>query len=186
MYAIDEFNRIGYFVSDRRQPEGKVCIYVFIPSERRKTYDPSEYSEQQIRDFADIISIADTWGNGSERKAAIDRWRSIGRTVKNNSEVQTTFQSFVVNDALTYSSASDFRSPEAARLYKQLIADRQQFEKLNNQLDNARTDYAKANASNRQSLRRDILNAEQEVELLNASIKQLEKQIRQAELKFIN
>lgn len=186
MYAIDEFNRIGYFVSDRRQPEGKVCIYVFIPSERRKTYDPSEYSEQQIRDFSDIISIADTWGNGSERKAAIDRWRSIGRTVKNNSEVQTTFQSFVVNDALTYSSASDFRSPEAARLYKQLIADRQQFEKLNNQLDNARTDYAKANASNRQSLRRDILNAEQEVELLNASIKQHEKQIRQAELKFIN
>ena len=186
MYAIDEFNRIGYFVSDRRQPEGKVCIYVFIPSERRKTYDPSEYSEQQIRDLADIISIADTWGNGSERKAAIERWRSIGRTVKNNSEVQTTFHMFVVNDALTYSSASDFRSPEAARLYKQLIADRQQFEKLNNQLDNARTDYAKANTSNRQSLRRDILNAEQEVELLNASIKQLEKQIRQAELHFIN
>ena len=186
MYAIDEFNRIGYFVSDRRQPEGKVCIYVFIPSERRKTYDPSEYSEQQIRDLADIITIADTWGNGSERKAAIERWRSIGRTVKNNSEVQTTFHMFVVNDALTYSSASDFRSPEAARLYKQLIADRQQFEKLNNQLDNARTDYAKANTSNRQSLRRDILNAEQEVELLNASIKQLEKQIRQAELHFIN
>ena len=186
MYAIDEFNRIGYFVSDRRQPEGKVCIYIFIPSERRKTYDPSEYTEQQIRDFADIISIADTWGNGSERKAAIERWRSIGRTVKNNSEVQTTYQSFVVNDALTYSSTSDFRSPEAARLYKQLIADRQQFEKLNNQLDNARTDYAKANTSNRQSLRRDILNAEQEVELLNASIKQLEKQIRQAELHFIN
>lgn len=32
MYAIDEFNDIGWFATDRSQPEGKVCIYIFIPS----------------------------------------------------------------------------------------------------------------------------------------------------------
>ena len=46
MYAIDEANRIGYFASDRRQPEGKVCIYIFIPSDTRKTYDNSKYTEE--------------------------------------------------------------------------------------------------------------------------------------------
>ena len=32
MYVIDEFNDLGWFASDRYQPEGKVCIYVFIPN----------------------------------------------------------------------------------------------------------------------------------------------------------
>ena len=27
---ITEFNDLGWFASDRYQPEGKVCIYVFI------------------------------------------------------------------------------------------------------------------------------------------------------------
>lgn len=30
MYAIDEFNNIGWFASDRYQPDNKVCIYVFV------------------------------------------------------------------------------------------------------------------------------------------------------------
>ena len=39
MLAIDEFNQLGWFVSDRNQPEDKVCIYIFIPNDIRKVYD---------------------------------------------------------------------------------------------------------------------------------------------------
>ena len=35
MLAIDEFNQLGWFVSDRNQPEDKVCIYIFIPNDIR-------------------------------------------------------------------------------------------------------------------------------------------------------
>lgn len=188
MYAIDEFNHIGYFVSDRRQPEGKVCIYIFIPSERRMTYDPSNYTEQQIRDFADITCISDTWGNGSERKAALARLKNMVTPIKgvNNANHSENNQVFVINDALSYSSANDFRSPEAARLYKQLIDERQQLSLINGQLDKARSDYAKANGSQRQTMRSEILKAEKDQESRYARIRQLEKQIRQAELHFIN
>ena len=67
LFAIDEYAHIGYFVSDRRQPEGKACLYIFIPQSSRKTYDPIVYTPAEIRGFADISSIADTWGNGEER-----------------------------------------------------------------------------------------------------------------------
>ena len=30
MMAIDEVNHVGWFASDRYQPEGKVCIYIFL------------------------------------------------------------------------------------------------------------------------------------------------------------
>lgn len=36
MYAIDEFNNIGWFASDRYQPDNKVCIYVFVPNSSKK------------------------------------------------------------------------------------------------------------------------------------------------------
>ena len=35
MYVIDEIDSIGFFATDRRQPEGKVCIYSFIPNQSR-------------------------------------------------------------------------------------------------------------------------------------------------------
>ena len=49
LYAIDEANNLGYFVTDRRQPQGQVCIYVFIPNETRKIYTSEAYSDEQLR-----------------------------------------------------------------------------------------------------------------------------------------
>ena len=181
MYAVDEQNRIGYFVSDRRQPENKVCVYIFVPSETRKTYNPSVYTEQQIRDFADIISIADTWGDGSERKAALARLRSIN-TVHTTSDTQTPTQTtLVINDQLTYSNFGDFQSLEARGLYDQLLRNRQRQEKLSGELEKSRERYAKGNDAERKLLRTTILHNEEQMLQLNEAIKSLEKKIRKAE-----
>lgn len=188
MYAIDEYNRIGYFVSDRHQPEGKVCIYVFVPSDSRKTYDLSAYTEQQMRGFAAISCIADTWGDGKERQAALTRLKNIGATGKDTRAGLTadTDQLLVISDALTYSSAKDFRSREAAALYEQLVTARKQLCTLNKELDSARDDFAKANASDREGLKKEILLGEEEVLQLAERIKTLEKQTRNTENKVIN
>lgn len=181
MYVIDEQSHIGYFVSDRRQPEDKVCVYIFVPSETRRTYDPSVYTEQQIRDFADIISIADTWGDGTERKAALARLSNIS-TVQTNSDTQNPNQTaLVINDQLTYSDYSDFKSLEARRLYDQLLNIRQRQEKLNIELDKSRDRFAKGNAAERELLRQPILHNEEQLVQLNELIKSLEKKIRQEE-----
>ena len=188
MYAIDEYNRIGYFVSDRHQPEGKVCIYIFVPSDSRKTYDLSAYTEQQMRGFADISCIADTWGDGKERQAALARLKNLRAAGKNSQSAKTadSDQLLVISDALTYSSAKDFRSREAAALYEQLVTARKQLSTINKELDSARDDFAKANASDREGLKKEILLAEKEVLQLAERVKTLEKQARNTEIKVIN
>ena len=192
LFAIDEYAHIGYFVSDRRQPEGKACLYIFIPKESRKTYDPIVYTEAEIRGFADISSIADTWGNGEERNAALARYYDISinslKAANTNSQPEDNTiasQELIINDALTYSSTKDFRSREAAVLYKQLIEARQQLCSLNGQLEKSRSYYSKATGAEKQSLRREILQSETEVIQLNSQIQALEKETRNAEIKII-
>lgn len=193
LFAIDEYAQIGYFVSDRRQPEGKACLYIFIPQSSRKTYDPIVYTPAEIRGFADISSIADTWGNGEERNAALARYHaiSINSLKGTNTDAQpddNTVASLelVINDALTYSSARDFRSREAAVLYKQLIEARQQLCLLNEQLEKSRSFYPQAAGAEKKTLQREMLQAEAEVTKLYSRIGTLEKEARNAEIKVIN
>ena len=177
MYAIDEANRIGYFASDRRQPEGKVCIYIFIPSDTRKTYDNSKYTEEQIRNFADIASIADTWGNGTERKAALDRIKSKYATHDIPGQLVST------GDA---ASAIEFHSKEANSLYQKLLKEQNALDIVNSSLDMLRQKYHKANASERNSMKSEILKLEEQALQLNASVKQLTKATRNAEINSKN
>ena len=177
MYAIDEANRIGYFVSDRRQPEGKVCIYIFIPSDTRKTYDNSKYTEEQIRNFADIASIADTWGNGTERKAALDRIKSKYATHDIPGQMVST------GDA---ASAVEFHSKEANSLYQKLLKEQNALDIVNSNLDLLRQKYHKANANERNSMKNEILKLEEQALQLNASVKQLTKATRNAEINSKN
>lgn len=188
MYAIDEANRIGYFVSDRRQPEGKVCVYIFIPSEVRKTYDPSVWTEQQIRDISEIRRIADTWGNGKERKEALARLKTLStKSAEPSTRTQAAIETeLVINDQLTYSKAEDFRSKEAAALYQQLMTARNQFDKTSTILGILRNKYQSAGSAEKQSLSREILQAEEELLQLDVRIRDLEQQARNTENKVIN
>ena len=187
LYVIDEYRQLGYFVTDRRQPEGKVCIYIFVPAESRQTYDAGVYSEQQIRDFAAITRIADTWTDKKAREAAMARLKAVNSAQK---RVKTTEpdaqQRLVITDALTYSTASDFKSKEAASLYQQLVQVRQKLGQLESQTEQLRTLYHQAGKAERKSLQTEIVQAEGELKALYATEKRLEKQTRQAEIKVIN
>ena len=183
MYVADEESGIGYFVSDRRQPEGKVCVYIFILPETRRSYDPSRYTEQQIRDFADITRIADTWGNGRERRAALDRLKAIGTTDAPPAAetASATNTAIVINDRLTYTSVKDFRSPAAANHYRELLKARERQATIEADLQKTRDRYARADEDGRRLLREVILHNEEQALLLRNSIHSLEKQIRNEE-----
>ena len=183
MYAADEESGIGYFVSDRRQPEGKVCVYIFILPETRRSYDPSKYTEQQIRDFADITRIADTWGNGNERRAALERLKAIGTTDARpaTETASATNTAIVINDRLTYTSVKDFRSPAAANHYRELLKARERQATIEADLQKTRDRYARADEDGRRLLREVILHNEEQALLLRNSIHTLEKQIRKEE-----
>ena len=173
MYAIDEANRIGYFVSDRRQPEGKVCIYIFIPSETRKTYNAAKYSEEKIRSFADITRIADTWGNGTERKAALERIKSKYSAIDVPGQLVSTGDE---------ASAEEYHSQEAKLLYQKLLNEQNSLDIVNSRLEQLRQKYHKANDSERSQMKSEILKLEEDAIQLYANVKKLDKATRNAEI----
>ena len=187
MYAADEQSGIGYFVSDRRQPKDTVCVYIFILPDTRRSYDPSRFTEQQIRDFADITRIADTWGNGSERRAALERLKAVFTNdsqpaADNATEANTAI---VINDRLTYSSVRDFRSPTAANHYRELLKARERLSTLEADLQKSRDRYVRADENGRSLLRDIILHNEEQALTLRNNIRSLEKQIRNEENNII-
>ena len=155
LYVIDEVYQLGYFVTDRRQPEGKVCIYVFLPDESRKTYVPEAYTDQQIRSLARIDSISATWTDGQLRQQALKRLDTARHDALQNAK----------------KGESKKQGTELDNLYHQA-------EVLQKALLLARNYYARASESDRATLRQEILNSEHELEQLQLAIKQKEKEQR--------
>jgi len=184
MYVIDELSNIGYFVTDRRQPAGKVCVYMFIPPTSRHIYNSDAYSDEQLRGFADISRIANTWGKGTERKQALERLKAIGKTT--SAKQSKSAISFIINDLVTYTDISQFQAPESPDLYRELQSARKQFEETRQLLEKSRNFYSKARPEDKRVLRKEILDAEKQYERLASDVKTLEKRIRQSENNIIN
>lgn len=155
-YAVDEFNQLGYFVTDRRQPAGKVCIYVFIPQETRRIYQSEAYTEDQMSRLAGIHRMADTWNNANkqQRSEAMERLVSARRATDNGRSMKSQSQSQTELDSL-----------------------RHEAEVLSKALTLARNHYATASEGERVTLRIKILTSEQQLESLQREIRNREKQI---------
>ena len=183
MYAVDEFNNIGWFATDRNQSEGKVCIYTFIPSDSRQLYSPDEYTPEQIKSLANLDRIADTWGDGKERQKAMERLKEMHR--EKAARTSKGSFAFVINDRTTYTKLSDFKSEANADRYKKLQELKSKKNALTAALAKARDYYATATASDRNALKKEILQSETQAESLEAQINAMSKEIRNAENKLI-
>ncbi|MBP5714523.1 MAG: hypothetical protein J6X07_07490 [Prevotella sp.] len=184
MYVIDEISNIGYFVTDRRQPEGKVCVYIFIPPISRRVYNLDTYSDEQLRGLSEIRQISSTWGDGKEREQALERLKALGsKTIVSQPKSE---MKIVINDQVTYTSVGQFRSPESLPLYRQLTDAQKKLTEIKNTLEKSRAFYAKANAADKKTLRTEILEGEDEILRLTYQVSNLEKRIRNAENRIIN
>lgn len=184
MYAVDELNNIGYFATDRRQPEGMVCIYTFIPNQRRTTYPTDELDESIVRSRARIDRIADTWGDGAARQEALDRLKWLANTAGKQQKQQDF--TFVINDNIVYTSLSDFRNADNRDRINELDAMNKRYETLGNEIEKVRKYYAKMpNGSEKNDLRQEILDSEKKYYQLEDNIHQLEKIIRNSEIKAL-
>ena len=181
MYVVDDLNGIGYFATDRRQPEGMVCIYTFIPNQRRTIYSTDDFDEDTIRSRARIDRIADTWGDGAERQEALERLKWLASvTVKQQKQDFT----FVISDDIIYTSLSDFRNADNRNRMNELMTMRKRYETLGEEMEKVRKYYAKMPHGNeKKGLGQEILDGEKEYYQLENNIRQLEKNIRNSELK---
>lgn len=179
MYAVDELTGIGYFATDRHQPDGWVCIYTFIPNSVRQSYSIDEYEEEVIRSRARIDCIADTWGDGVIREEALLRLNALDKLKVKKKQSDFTF---IINDDITYNSLTDFRDDTNRERINTLGKLRKRYKSLATEIEKARTYYATKAAPNEKSgLKAEILDYELEYYQLENNIRQIEKTIRNSE-----
>lgn len=184
MMAIDEYNNLGWFASDRNQPEDSVCIYVFIPNETKHTYNYENTDLQTMINAATLRNISATWENLEEVK---DAKRRLDEAM-NNKEKQSQKNNFtfIINDKVTYHSIEDFRSLDARKLFVRLTAQQKELERMETKLSQMRDQYANGNAATKQKLMPPILKLEKQIPVLRTGNEDLTIQIRNLEITKIN
>lgn len=182
MYAIDDYNNLGWFASDRYQPEGKVCVYVFIPNESKTTYDYDTVEPGKMISLARLDNIALTQTDRNEVARAKQRLAKVTYAKAGKKNKKTEF-TFIVNDNRTYTSLNDFRKPEAKKMFQEMRKMQSDLETLENELDKLREKYSKSNKAVRESMTPGILDKEKRVNGLRTEIGKMGTKIRNMELK---
>lgn len=182
MYVVDEYANLGWFASDRHQPEGSVCIYVFIPNASKQVYDYEQTDPARLRSLAALHALRDTWDNPDEAAEARERLAHLGQTPADGADTPRRPDfTFVVDDRRTYHAESDFRSPQALALYRQCLDTQKTLRRQRIRLDDLRDDYAQASPDERTRLAPAILDLEKNLLRLEQEAEKLENEARKNE-----
>ena len=177
LMVIDENKGVGWFATDRFQPEGKICIYTFIPNENVKLVESDDAIYQENR--ARLASIRDTQIKGKN-------YSDIRLTAKKETpkkEVKAKDFTFVINDQYTYHFYTDFKSSSARNLFQQANERKRDLDRMEKDIDQKRDEYTNASESKRSSLSPVILKLEQQIRQLREETESLEIRARNEEIK---
>ena len=180
LMVIDEFQQLGWFVTDRNQPADSVCIYTFIPTETRRIYDEAQIGKSKLASMARISSIKDTWKDMNAVNAAKKRLAEARKGSKD--ETQNHDFTFVINDRKTCYTLSDFNDPLAQQKAKIWLESQRDYDAKKVELSTLRAKYATMSEGQRSQAKSQILLLESKVERLSADMLALEKEIRRIEL----
>ena len=178
MMAIDELTGVGYFATDRFQPEEKVIIYVFVPNEEPVFVEDEDFAVLSAR--ARISSIRDTWRQGEDYEAVLQQ---IKNDIEKSSQPTITKDfTFVINDKIVYYTLADFDDDGAKQTFVHSQELQKQILALENQLEVQRQDYAKGGANRTQNSKSAILDNESRLENLYDAFKKTEVEARNREI----
>ena len=180
MMVIDEQKGVGWFASDRYQPEGQVCVYTFIPNQEVRLVQSEDIDSLAQR--AKISSIKDSWRQDIDYSTLIDKASSIGVS----DEVKSFDFEFVINDDNTYHQISDFKSFSARELFIRAQDVQKELRELENKLDEMRQQYAQSSSDKNSKLGQEILFTEKRVSELFDQWKTTEVMARNEEIRHIN
>lgn len=179
IYYIDQRDSLGWFVSERNQPQGKACIYIFETNGQRLTYNDDEFDEEEIARFAHLTSIQNTWkDNVPERMAAKERLNTLPKRLQQK-ESKYDF-TLVISDALVYHSWANFHSAEAKEVYLNALTLQSKYDRLAEETEELRKKYTNGKDK---KLKDNILANEEELLSMVNKIDKLTKNAVSVELK---
>lgn len=179
MFAIDEFNNLGWFASDRYQPEGKVCIYVFIPNSSKRVYNYEAMDKKKVVRLAQIHSLKDTW---VDQNTVSDAKRRLQAAISEKPQAERSYDfEFVIDDHTTYYQWSDFKSPQAKSLFSKYRQLEKSFRQQQNKLEEQRSLYSRAKESDKTKLAPAILDLEKQIQQLSGELEKAAIEVRNTE-----
>lgn len=167
MMAIDEYNKVGWFATDRYQNPDSVVIYKFVFSEEKSFW--KNLDSLQLTLYAQL-----------------KKYNRAKKTTKN--PLQTTKQKnkerlFFINDVISYTQIDDFESDVAREKYEIFQQKKQQKLLLESSLDEMRSSYNFIEKEDdKLLLERTILKNERQIMQLQKELKTLEIEIRNIEI----
>jgi len=180
MMVFDEVKGLGWFVSDRFQPEGKACVYLFIPNPEHKRVESEDIEVKRAR--AAITAIRDSWKESSDYADLIRL--SHTEIPYGEKKIEKDFE-FIIGNNIVYYKLDDINSPEAKGYYEKVVALNKQIKELNEKLDGLRVSYAEGNKARKEQLKPTILQAEEQLNALLEQPGELEKKARNAEINYL-
>lgn len=171
MLAIDESIGLGVLVTDRRQPEDKVCLYWFIVPQKHEIYDidvDDEEAQPSLRSLAALERIADTQSDEQIVKAARNRWYDA--MTKSTTTGNRTHYRYVINDSTVYTDLDNFVSQEAKEKAAMWAQESTLLKQLEEELETLRRDYS---VTRSEKTGQKILNLEVQTQQQRVVVKQL-------------
>jgi len=181
MIVFDDVKKLGWFVSDRFQPEDKVCVYLFIPNETRARVENEDIEVKRAK--ASLTSIDATWKEGADYTAQIKLAHE--EIPFGKEEIKKDFE-FVINNTVVYYTLEDITSPEARSHYEKVVNFNKQIAELNAKLSEMRMAYSEGNSAKKSQLKPQILQAESQLDNLLSQPKEWEKKARNAEITYLS
>lgn len=180
LYAIDEFNNLGWFVTDRNQPADSVCVYIFVPNETKQAYNYEATDPQIIMDAATLRSIRTTWTDEEQVRDARQRLAAL-KYAKEEKVKKADFH-FIIDDSAVYTVWNDFRSKEAQNTYRLLLQKEKDLNQLQANLMTKREQFANENGVGRKKLEPSILDLEKRIPQLEEELEKLTMEVRRLEI----
>lgn len=178
MLAIDELNGVGYFATDRFQPEDKVTVYTFIPNETPAYIESEDFAV--LADRARIGSIRDTWRPKVNYQVVLQKIEDDIAKGKQQAVIKNF--TFVINDKIVYNTLADFEDEGAKQAFLRSQDLQKQILALENQLDIQRRNYAESDANRKRALKLPVIESESRLENLYNAYKKTEIEARNREI----
>lgn len=185
MYVIDEYNNLGWFASDRRQPTDKVCIYVFIPNTSKQIYNYESMEPQQMIALAQLRSLKETWNN--KKKEVTDARQRLEAAIHHKPQEHRVVDfDFVIDDQRTYHALDDFQSEKAKELFRKYEQQEKAYNQQQLKLDNQRQWYAHASKEEKTKVAPSMLDLEKRVQQMSQELDKLATSVRNTEKQTLN
>lgn len=178
MLAINEVANLGWFATDRNQPDGFVCVYLFVPNNGTVKYDES-LGFETLLSRARISSIADTQNDEGVIRKATQQYAILLYDASHGGKKRDFL--FVVDDSRDYTRLSDFVSEIAREMFVEWRNRKIAQENNLALLESKRDEYASATATKKEAMREEILALEGEVEKEQEALVVMERHIRMLE-----